>query len=464
MKKLLPKAPIDVRYILAGLFFFINPNIASLDVLPDFIGAALVIAGFLRLAEIDEKAKKAQKMLTILAFVCAGRALTLLLPDKVSGSAWSLIFTFCFGIGEAILFVYAMFMLYDGIVYQGMRCSSEKVYTGFGAFKALTVLVAALKSTLCFLPELTNLVTGYGDVDATGGGRAQTAEFTHGALLVLNVAVVTLYGIGWWIYMLRYFRTVGKAEDLMRYVAGVYDEEVANKPGVLTYRALKGAGLLFAAGLFFLLPLRLDGIDYLPDFAAGILLVLAVLYLHRVCGKAGTRALIAGGVYTLLAAGEWIYELIFFRSFVVGDGTSFYGDAPTYLLTHPEKLPLYYGLVAVSVLKYLALALLLFFICRLVPPIITGHTGSPFELSGEAGRKKSEEIRKKLFTFLTVLTVLSFAAAGAGIFYNVMRMFNDYMIIEYSETVFVLALLVAFIVFLSKLREGIDNKYYMAKD
>lgn len=461
--KLMPRKPVDIRWILAGLLFFINPNVSVLDVLPDFVGAALVIAGFMHLAEIDERAKSAQKALMILAFVNGIRCLSLLLLTESDGTVWPLIFTFVFGAGEATLFIYGMLKLYAGITYQAMRRDCPAVYTGFTALNGLTALVAVLKGLLCFLPELTELTSDFGTVDSNSSGNVQISEFVYTVLTTINVVVVLLYSVGWWAYILKFFKTVGKSGNFLQKVEEIYFEEVGSKHQVLTYRALKDADKLFLVGLIFLFPLRLDGTDLLPDFVAAALLLLAVLRLKNLYPREGRRALILGGVYALLATGEWIGEMIFNSGMVIDYDSGYYTSVSTVLLRHPEKLTGYFILVGVSVFKYIVLALFLFMICRLFSPVISEHTGTAYELSGEMSAKKSKEIRRKLRAFRTALTVLSFFCAGAGIVHRLFRMFLDSMAVQYVEIAAVLVLLVAFLAFLSKLEEGIDNKYYMAK-
>ncbi|MBQ9129512.1 MAG: hypothetical protein IJX59_01970, partial [Clostridia bacterium] len=61
-------------------------------------------------------------------------------------------------------------------------------------------------------------------------------SFVYKALTVLNLVVVTLYGFGWWIYMLRYFKTVGRQKDFLAALDEKYFAEVGSKHEVLTYR------------------------------------------------------------------------------------------------------------------------------------------------------------------------------------------------------------------------------------
>lgn len=86
-----------------------------------------------------------------------------------------------------------------------------------------------------------------------------------------------------------------------------------------------------------------------------------------------------------------------------------------------------------------------------------------FELSSAESEEKKRKIQNDLRRRLNVLRGLSSAAAGGGIFFRCFRMFAEQMWVEYSEIVFALALFVGFLVFLNRLEEGIDNKYYLEK-
>ena len=55
----------NIKYILIGLFFLINPNIEVFDIFPDFIGLILIMKGLSHLSATDEKAGMARKNLLI---------------------------------------------------------------------------------------------------------------------------------------------------------------------------------------------------------------------------------------------------------------------------------------------------------------------------------------------------------------------------------------------------------------
>lgn len=462
-KKEKMRKTVNCSLMIAGLFFFLNPNYGVFDVLPDFIGAALLLWGFLHFADIDDRAQSAKKALLILAFVNAAKCVSILLLLDSEGTIWRLVFTFCFSIGEGALFAYGMAKFFDAIVYQSMRHDCHRFLNGFSTAKSMTVLIAVLKNLLALLPELTALSSEYGDVEAGGASSAEIAAFVFKALTFLNLLVVTIYGIGWFLYMVRYFRALRKERPFLAALGEQYEQEVGSRREVLTYNALKTAGILFFAGLIFALPLWLDGLDFLPDFVSGVLMVLAVLRLYKLYPKKCRPALISGILYTVAATAEWVYALVFRNGMTIDYHAGYYRSVSTILARHPEKLGSYFGLVGVGIAKCILYAVFLCLICSVFLPIVEEHTGVAFELSSAESEEKKRKIQNDLRRRLNVLRGLSAAAAGGGIFFRCFRMFAEQMWVEYSEIVFALALFVGFLVFLNRLEEGIDNKYYLEK-
>ena len=464
MKLLSKSSPINHVLVLIGLAFFANPNYMVIDILPDFIGALLVVLGTYKLAEIDSRAAQARKSLLILALVNTAKWLTLFFPhDNGSGQVWMLVFTLCFGLGEGILFAYGMAKLFEGIGYQGMRLDCTPVYGGFTALTGLTVLISILKNLLVMLPELTRLTGQQGDVTAGAADRAAVAEFLYTILTVVNLLVVTAYGIGWWLYMLRYFKTVGKEKNFLARLDEHYRDEVADKHEILTYRSLKIATTLFILALLLLAPLRLSGTDVLPDFAAALLFGAGIVFLYDLYPKVCKKALVFCGMYFLTALAEWCYILWFYNSVTVNPEVDFYDAMATVLLHYPEKLPFFFVMVGLGILNCIAWALFLFFFVKIFPPMIAEHTGSMYEGRNGTGSQKGEAVRRGLGRWIRTLSVLSFVTPATGAVYRAFRLLSGSKLIEYTEWIGVLILFAVFAVFLYKLQTAIDDKYYMAE-
>ena len=66
-------------YVIAGFVFLANPYIDMLDILPDFIGYLLILAGISRMAKLDDRLTLAAQKLTYLAVLSVLRLLPLLI-------------------------------------------------------------------------------------------------------------------------------------------------------------------------------------------------------------------------------------------------------------------------------------------------------------------------------------------------------------------------------------------------
>ena len=158
-----------IGYILAGFLFFVNPNILVVDILPDFIGAILLLYGLSHAAEIDERITHTRKILYQLMYAGIGRFLcTFLIPIiDAKEYTWFLVFAFCFGLIEAYLFCKAMFSLDSGLTFLSLSSKDNEIYkeTG-GPAIGMTVIFTVVKTVFSILPTLTYLVTDYGTVQA----------------------------------------------------------------------------------------------------------------------------------------------------------------------------------------------------------------------------------------------------------------------------------------------------------
>ena len=118
-------------------------------------------------------------------------------------------------------------------------------------------------------------------------------------------------------------------------------------------------------------------------------------------------------------------------------------------------------MIGTGVLKFVAFAVFLFFAAALFRAIIRAHTGASFETKSAYAEEKDLQIKKRLSTLLNVTLAAGILACVGGIVRTVFRAFTDNMLVSYSELAGTVLFAGVFIWFLSKLQEGIDNKYYI---
>lgn len=447
----------NVKYIIIGLIFLINPNIEVVDILPDFIGTILIILGINRFADINERAASAKKSLLICTYLNAAKCLSILafLIISTSEMTWMLVFTMCFGLGEAALLCYAFFQLAEGISYTAMLSDKPEIFNRTTAFYGLSIAFICVRTIMSIFPELIYLNTDYGTVESI----PINWEFITLMLYALNVLVVTAFGIVWYLNSRSFFKIIKRENDYLETLEKQYMEQVGSNRSLLTYRAFKTASLLIIIGILFIITIRLDGIDLLPDFIGAVMFFVAAIRLKKLYPKICKKIMIASGVYFLLALSEWLLWLWFSTTHYTTDGAlmSFIAIIETKFFSNPD---VYLQYILLTVLSFIKSASAVFCLITILPcfkAIIKEHTGAIAELRSEVTERKTAAIHRALFILLKVFTVGFIVSAVldplAVSLWFVLPIFN------FVSAAVSLAYTIYVWMFSLKLIEAIENKY-----
>ena len=450
-----------IGFILAGLLFFVNPNIVVVDILPDFIGAILILYGLSHAGEIDERIALARRNLYILMFTGIGRFLcTFLIPIiDAKEYTWFLVFAFCFGIIEAYLFCRSMFLVDAGLTYLSLKNNENDIYlqTG-GTCLGMTVIFTVVKSIFSILPTLTYLVTDYGTVTE----RQTNWTFVMGLLMAVNVLLVSVYGIMWYLKIRSFWKEL-KKRTFLSYVESRYESEyLANKPLVI-YRDLKRVTLLLTVAAVFAIPVRLDGIDVLPDFAAGICLLYAVRFLRTMYPKSkesggmGGLTRVLAFCYTGISLLEWCYMLWLRMTNYSQESLQGFSAVMGYKVF--DEMPLFTAFVIYCLLAILKLALFAAVILSMrsvFARMINEHTGSITEVSSE--NQKTKQVRKTLHVTLLCMTVGVVAAVLLSAVTTLLFLWVP--ILQTWDMLVSVVFVILLKYFMEKLMTGMDDRYY----
>lgn len=447
----------NVKYIIIGLIFLINPNIEVVDILPDFIGTILIILGINKFADINERGAAAKKALLICTYLNALKCLSILtfLIISTSEMTWMLVFTMCFGLGEAALLCYAFFQLAEGISYTAMLSDKPEIFNRTTAFFGLTTAFICVRTIMSIFPELVYLNTDYGTVESI----PINWEFVTLMLYALNVLVVTSFGIVWYINSRSFFKIIRNEKDYLFDLDKQYMDEVGSNRSLLTYRGFKTASLLILVGVLLLITVRLDGIDLLPDFIGAALFFISALRLKKLYPKICKKIMISSAIYFLLAAGEWLCWFWFSTTHYTTDGAlmSFSAVIETMFFSNPDVYTQYILLTVFSFIKTLGAGCCLVTIIPCLKAIIKEHTGAIAELRSEVTERKTASIHKKLFILLKVF-ICGFVVSALLDPISVMLCF-DLPIFNFVAAAVSLIYAVYVWIFNLKLIESIENKY-----
>ena len=233
--------------LIASAVFFFNPCINIIDPLPDFFGVVLLINGLRKWGDLCPGMSDAIQGLMKLRWLMLLKMLFMALVPIVDDT-YVLIFTFGFAILELIYMLPAIGRIFDGFEYFGTRFNGRSVYRDYKNVRTLTYMFFVGKSILVVLPELCSLSS---------------------------------YEYSGYVSIIPYWKRIGNDKEFMKRVSDQYDLEVGNDIGLAFRRALYTVLALITAAPVFFLNMWFDGMNVIPNFLGGLLLVAAMWKLSK---------------------------------------------------------------------------------------------------------------------------------------------------------------------------------------
>jgi len=458
---------VGINLIIIGLIFLINPNIATLDVLPDFIGYILILLGTNKLYDLSSKIQESRKPFFILLFVSVAKLLSVALIPIIDPKeyTWILIFTMCFSVAEAIISIIAFYKLFQGFSYLGMMYGCKPAYNTTNTF-GMTVLFISIKSVLSFVPFFSYLKTVYDDFTDT---QKIDPPLNFDAFQLFNIIVVFAFGVLWFLLMRSYFNDIIKNNTLVLSLENEYRKKILSNTPLLTYRALRVFLLLLTIAVFFVIDLRFDGVDILPDFVSAALFFSAALFmLKRYKRHCKIMALLSIGYFLFSLAG-WIMSALFTAKYFDYSFNLGYSEVVGYEIRHNiAAYNQYVWICAVEAIKNIFFISVFFSSVPLLKDIINTHTGVPAERTTEATIKKEKRIRLKLTVFLKTVAGVCVIAAISSVVALIFRFhISDYLKDQYAvmyttgtvSVVLSVLLFGLYIFYSNKLLSSIEDKY-----
>lgn len=286
--------PMRFALVFLGLLFFANPYFASVDVLPDWIGCALIFFGLDRISRISKHMSEARTaFLRLLIYTVARDVLTAAVLMTTSGMERpTAILTVSFANAVcAALFTYrAVYALFDGFyalsvtrecpaLYQNYRKATRKERSRTEQVLFATVFFVIFREVLAVLPELSSLVNSH----YTDTGLIDIYEYI-GLMRGISVAAVLGVGIWWLVVLVRYFTLLHRERAFRAALAREQSAYTDAHPGIVLERRF-GVGFFFLAlGAFFLCDFVVDMKNIFPDYLA-VLCILAGLFVMKLPPK-----------------------------------------------------------------------------------------------------------------------------------------------------------------------------------
>lgn len=416
-----------------ALIFLFNPNIAIIDVLPDFIGYILLCLSIVKLSDISETVAEALTAFKRLVFIDAAKLVAILwvfgMSVTTERNSSLLLWSFAFGVLEYVFVIPAFIKLFKGITELGCLYENTSVLAPAGKGRrkrsrtesicALTVAFVALKATMSYLPELADLTsTEYYE----NSGLTNLYRYI-GIMRFLAFVPVLLLGIVWLVRMLSYFLGVSNDTRFNGALNALYSERVAGKKGIFVKRSLRLAFVLLVAALVTSIDFRMENVNIFPDFIAAVLFFAFFVVLSKSAktGKAASRLICA--LYFAATAVSSFLELKFFKDY-------YYGA----IYRSEEAMSAFVAMAVAVCVSTLLFVCVCIAVLRALSRVIDEHVGAHSvtgAVADGAQLKMAEETRRELkrnFAYCGVGTLLYAASDIAYVFlapsYGVMLLVN----------------------------------------
>lgn len=277
--------------IALGTLFFLNPTVGLFDILPDAIGALLIVFGISGAVHLDDRLKNSLKRLFSIAIESIVKfmaAVTGLITDGSMG----LLLTFAFSAFEVIVISFAVSDIVSGIASLRIRYGvvwHEDVKKRLDISRLRTPLTAfvLVRTVVCFLPELTEL-----RITRSSASKGELSEYKpmlYGVILIPLTVVFILLSV-------RCFKAFSAlrsdGEMAERIKTEISDVAVARPLEYCSFR-LSVATVLFSTSVLLSESLYIDDRDVITKVLTA---VFCVLFLF-VFSKEDKRSLVLGGAF-----------------------------------------------------------------------------------------------------------------------------------------------------------------------
>ena len=402
---------------ISAIFLF-NPDVAIIDVLPDFIGYTLLAISLRFARDLSPHFENAWRKFRILALMTFFKTLSLFwvfggLTSAQERPTMMLLLSFCFCLCELIWGIPAWRSLIEGFILHSQTSGGEYPLIEKGAksyrpgknisysFRDFTVFFMIAKAFFSNVAEFAVLSNHSYDDTAFDWYRF------IGLYRVVTLFVGSLIGIIWLIRAIIYFRGILSDSVLISSMKEKYETTVLPNTGLFVRRDIAFVLGLLAASVLTTADLYLDDVNIISDTFTALLLAWTFIKLKPYY-KNYKFGVILSAVYGVLT--------------IVGSSLSynFVTDSiPTKTWVNRAVFKEFMAMYPVRIVEAAFLFITVFFALKGVRAIIDGHCGYIPSTMDEAYRNsRMEAIRKEVGVKVTVCLVFAALATVSGGLYE----------------------------------------------
>ena len=405
-KKIKVKKYLGIGAFCAAAVFLFFPDMAVFDLLPDFIGYALLLSGLSCLRDLNDYFGEAYDRFYKILWIALARYLSFFLvigmvPGRELHDTF-LLLTFVYGVLDLFLVLPAWQFVFEGFSYLSARCDGasfevsprkprrvvipnprkgrrfgdtidRKPLNRIERMRRTTLSFVGFKAILTVLPEFAALTK-----DTESGTLFRLYDHI-GLLRFFSMASVFVFGCVFLFRMISFIRAVKRDDILISFYREKYRTDVLTKEHLFTHRHLTSALFLACVAMVFRVDFRLDTIHVIPDALLALVLCIAVFILGRHIGRRWHLFLVSG-IFATVSVGVNLFEYYFFYKF-----------SATSIQTNVAAYDLYITFQILKAVEEGLFLLLMLFFFRMLYHVIISYTG--FAVTPQETRNPSEKIK-----------------------------------------------------------------------
>lgn len=397
-----------------GMFFLANPNINIIDIIPDFIGCALMWYSLSKLRDLAPDMANTRNYAAKLFWLEIGKLISLLIFINLSlDSGFLLTFSFVFVIAEALLYIPMMNSFFNGILFLGTKYDADNSLKLLEKTKRSTVVFIISRSILTFFPELTYLYV----IEDVG----YILEPYKGVVIVASVILQIISGLLWLLTIVKYKRCVLNDSVLINSISEYYEKNITSDTGLFTRRKIKTGALMLCTFSLLSVNIFFDGKRVLPSIACIIAAVITVIAWRSYSSKR---------IKNITVALCTLSGIICIFTDIIGNRLA----GKYYFLGISHSIDAYRTFLQFMVIdvirNILFISINLCIVCILYGLIdkqtgVDLHNELPSVIERERNRKKAQKRRCIIWAVFSVITACSSIAASACLY-----LWQPYMMID----------------------------------
>ena len=254
--------------IFIGFLFLINPELITLDVIPDFIGYFLIARGLSRAALLEERIASAKKWALMLSLTSLLKLLACTVTFSTRIESTRLTVCFFFLVAEAWMSWLLCDNAFKGLSYLAIRKNGDLVLKSFDLVRGFTTVFMMTKAAVNFLPQLP--VIFYTNIDAEGDqvenytAMVRSFRSVRSVLFILGAVILVFLGIYTARILKAYLKRCAEDREFSEGVLAAYRENVVENASLQTRLSIKGAFFWFFLAFLCMADLYLDFINMIP--------------------------------------------------------------------------------------------------------------------------------------------------------------------------------------------------------